>query len=75
MTQIKLYEAECAWVPGTTDRVRFSCASGGKFKAQVKELKLARLVAMFGRGLINDLYLRGRVRLRVNDRQLSELAY
>ena len=29
---------------------------------------------MFGRNLIDDLYLRGRARLRLSERQLLELA-
>ena len=71
----QFHDIECAWVPGTTDRVRFTLLRQGKnVKAQVRELAVARLAAMFGRTLMDDLYLRGRARLRLSDRQLLELA-
>ena len=71
----QFHDIECAWVPGTTDRVRFTLLRQGKnMKAQVRELAVARLAAMFGRTLMDDLYLRGRARLRLSDRQLLELA-
>lgn len=71
----QLHDCECAWVPGTTDRVRFTLLRQGQnVKAQVRELAVARLAAMFGRSLMDDLYLRGRARLRLSERQLLELA-
>ncbi|MGY2897231.1 hypothetical protein [Deinococcus sp. UYEF24] len=74
-TANQFHDIECAWVPGTTDRVRFTLLRQGKnMKAQVRELAVARLAAMFGRTLMDDLYLRGRARLRLSDRQLLELA-
>jgi hypothetical protein len=74
------HEAECAWVPGTTDRIRFTLLRSGKAvhehgkKTVVRELAVARLAVMFGRSLMDDLYLRGRARLRLSDGQLLELA-
>ena len=69
------HDIECAWVPGTTDRVRFTLLRQGQsVKAQVRELAVARLAVMFGRSLMDDLYLRGRARLRLSERQLLELA-
>ncbi|WP_407569126.1 hypothetical protein [Deinococcus altitudinis] len=74
-TANQFHEIECAWVPGTTDRVRFTLLRQGKdVKSQVRELAVARLATMFGRTLMDDLYLRGRARLRLSDRQLLELA-
>ncbi|WP_424950490.1 hypothetical protein [Deinococcus sp.] len=71
----QFHDIECAWVPGTTDRVRFILLRHGKsMKSQVRELAVARLAAMFGRSLMDDLYLRGRARLRLSERQLLELA-
>lgn len=71
----QFHDIECAWVPGTTDRVRFVLLRQGKnMKAQVRELAVSRLAAMFGRTLMDDLYLRGRARLRLSERQLLELA-
>lgn len=77
---VVFHEAECAWVPGTTDRIRFTLLRSGKAvhdhgkKAVVRELAVARLAVMFGRTLMDDLYLRGRARLRLSDGQLLELA-
>ncbi len=69
------HDIECAWVPGTTDRVRFTLfRQGQSVKTQVRELAVARLAVMFGRSLMDDLYLRGRARLRLSERQLLELA-
>ena len=69
------HDAECAWVPGTTDRVRFTLLRQGQsVKAQVRELAVTKLAVMFGRSLMDDLYLRGRARLRLSERQLLELA-
>jgi hypothetical protein len=74
------HEAECAWVPGTTDRIRFTLLKSGKAvhehgkKTVVRELAVAKLAVMFGRTLMDDLYLRGRARLRLSDGQLLELA-
>ena len=69
------HDVECAWVPGTTDRVRFTLLRQGQnVRAQVRELAVSRLAAMFGRSLMDDLYLRGRARLRLSERQLLELA-
>ncbi|GGJ83160.1 hypothetical protein [Deinococcus aquiradiocola] len=68
------HDAECAWVPGTTDRVRFTLLRPGNKRVQVRELAVARLAVMFGRALMDDLYLRGRARLRISERQLLELA-
>jgi hypothetical protein len=71
----RLHDVECAWVPGTTDRVRFTLLRHGmNVKHQVRELAVARLEAMFGRTLMDDLYLRGRAQLRLSDGQLLELA-
>lgn len=67
------HDAECAWVPGTTDRVRFIVLRQGA-KSLVRELAVTRLAVMFGRSLMDDLYLRGRARLRLSDMQLLELA-
>lgn len=66
------HEVVCAWVPGTTDRVRFTLFRQGQQK--VRELALAKLAAMFGRSVTDDLYLRGRARFRLSERQLLELA-
>ena len=69
------HDVECAWVPGTTDRVRFTLLRQGQsVKAQVRELAASCLAVMFGRSLMDDLYLRGRARLRLSERQLLELA-
>ncbi len=71
----QFHDIECAWVPGTTDRVRFVLLKQGKhMRAQVREMAVSRLAAMFGRTLMDDLYLRGRARLRLSERQLLELA-
>ncbi|ULH14850.1 hypothetical protein MF271_12790 [Deinococcus sp. KNUC1210] len=75
MSQIMVYDVECAWVPGTTDRVRFRLTRNHKAKVQVRELAISKLSAMFGRSLLEDLYLRGRAQLRLSDHQLSELAF
>ena len=70
-----LHDVECAWVPGTTDRVRVTLLQQGQsVRAQVRELAVSRLTAMFGRSLMDDLYLRDRARLRLSERQLLELA-
>lgn len=69
----EFHDAECAWVPGTTDRVRFTLLRQGA-KNRVRELAVTRLAVMFGRSLMDDLYLRGRARLRLSDGQLLELA-
>jgi hypothetical protein len=69
---VELHDAECAWVPGTTDRVRFTLLRQGQKK--VRELAVARLAVMFGRALMDDLYLKGRARLRLSEGQLLELA-
>ena len=66
------HEIVCAWVPGTTDRIRFTLFRQGQQK--VRELAVAKLAAMFGRSVTDDLYLRGRARLRLSERQLLELA-
>ena len=69
------HDVECAWVPGTTDRVRFTLLwQGQSVRTQARELAVSRLAAMFGRSLMDDLYLRGRARLRLSERQLLELA-
>lgn len=65
------HEIVCAWVPGTTDRIRFTLFRQGQQK--VRELAVAKLAAMFGRSVMDDLYLRGRARLRLSERQLLEL--
>ena len=47
-----LHDVECASVPGTTDRVRFTLLQQGQsVRAQVRELAVSRLTAMFGRSL------------------------
>ena len=71
-TQDIQHEIVCAWVPGTTDRIRFTLFRQGQQK--VRELAVAKLAAMFGRSVMDDLYLRGRARLRLSERQLLELA-
>ena len=67
------HDAECAWVPGTTDRVRFTLLRQDA-RSLVRELAVTRLAVMFGRSVMDDLYLRGRARLRMSDVQLLELA-
>ena len=66
------HEVVCAWVPGTSDRIRFTLSRQGQQK--VRELAVVKLAAMFGRSVTDDLYLRGRARLRLSERQLLELA-
>ncbi|WP_425146525.1 hypothetical protein [Deinococcus sp.] len=75
MTSLMFYDIECAWVPGTTDRVRL-VMSGRNWinKTQIRELALSKVVALFGRRLLEDLYLRGRARRRLSSRQLLKLA-
>ena len=71
----QVHDIECAWVPGTTDRVRFTLLRHGSTKRSlVRELAVARLAVMFGRSLMDDLYLRGRARLKLSEVQLLELA-
>ncbi|MFC4456463.1 hypothetical protein [Deinococcus sonorensis] len=69
-TEPTLYDVDCAWVPGTTDRIRFTIDR----TRQVRELAAQRLSSMFGRSLMDQLYLKGRARLRLSEQQLLELA-
>lgn len=65
MTESRRWRVHCAWVPGTTDRVRFRVAG----LWQPRELRLTVLVRLLGRRVADELYLRGRSDLRPQDWQ------
>lgn len=61
-------ELICTWVPGTVDRVRLKRAG------HTVEFKVTRLLAIFGRHSLNELYLTGRVVLQASPQQIALLA-
>lgn len=61
-------ELSCTWVPGTTNIVRL------KVGQRSFEMTSSRLSKIFGPHALNDLYLKGRVVLKVDQKQVALLA-
>lgn len=71
------YPVQCAWVPGTTDRVTLywqnagTEISGTGFSGM--EVPLRQLVRVLGRRVLDDLYLRGRTHFELAEDLLGKL--
>lgn len=61
-------QLQCRWVPGTFNRVRMISAQD-----QI-EITMEQAERVLGRGCLNDLYLKGRVLLTVNEDALRRLS-
>ncbi|CAM3593481.1 hypothetical protein [Deinococcus frigens] len=71
-----MQELSCTWVPGTTNIVRLKISgetSAGRNAARTIEVTSSSLSRIFGKEAVNELYLKGRARVKADPQQIALL--